>query len=149
MAGSRPQVQSKSKGRSRMTNGYDFPRGVDTHSQWARRFRDLYSLHLADMAGSESEAEKAILRRACILITELERMEAGFAIAGKAQLAELEVYQRAANSMKRMLEAVGLQRRAKEIGPTLGDLIRQDQERQRERLVDEQDAAATSARDPP
>lgn len=85
------------------------------------------------MADTASEGEKAIIRRACVLITELERMEAGFAIRGHAELGELETYQRCSSTMRRLLESVGLQRRARTIGPSLGDVLRNGIEQQRER----------------
>jgi hypothetical protein len=50
-------------------------------------------------------------RRASVLSVELERMERQFALAGEASSDELDVYQRVANSLRRLLEAVGLQRR--------------------------------------
>jgi hypothetical protein len=76
----------KSKARSKVTNGYLLP-GVDGRSTWMRRLRDLISLHLADMGGEDavSEAEKSIIRRACTLTVELERLELVFALAGEAK----------------------------------------------------------------
>jgi hypothetical protein len=120
----RSPVLARKKGRSAMTNGTILP-GVDGRSTWARRLRDLVTLHVADLGGDEnvSEAERAIIRRAATLICELERMEAGFAVADGADDAALEVYQRAANSMRRLLEAVGLQRRARDVTPTLGQYL--------------------------
>jgi hypothetical protein len=44
----------------------------------------------------------------------------------------LDLYQRMTNILRRSLEAVGLERRAKDIGPSLGDLLREDMRRQRE-----------------
>ena len=59
----------KSKGRSRMSNGSAVLPGVDGRSTWARRLRDLISLHLSDLGGGDavSEAERSILRRAATL----------------------------------------------------------------------------------
>ena len=45
------------------------------------------------------------------------------ALKGKADLDTLEVYQRSANSMRRLLLAVGLARRARPV-PTLQDYLR-------------------------
>jgi hypothetical protein len=77
-----------------------------------------------------SESEVAIVKRACTLIVSLEQMELRFAIAGKASNDDLEVYQRCSSSMRRLLESVGLQRRQKQVGMTLGELLRQDHEEQ-------------------
>jgi hypothetical protein len=79
----------------------------------------------ADLA---SEAEKAIVRRACTLIVELERMEAKFAKNGGAKLWELAAYQRASNTLRRLLESVGLQRRSRDITPTVDEYLQQQNE---------------------
>jgi hypothetical protein len=116
---------AKSKGRSRMTNGSQVVARVDGRSTWARRMRDLIALHLADLAGEDavSEAEKSIIRRAAALTVELERMESVFAVAGEALPEQLDLYQRTANSLRRLLEAVGLERRAKTIVPSLSEYL--------------------------
>jgi hypothetical protein len=109
------------RNRSQVTNGRLLP-NVDGRSTWARRCRDLIGLHVADKGGdaSVSEAERAIIRRAAVLITELEIMEARFAVSdGASDIAELDAYQRAANSLRRLLESVGIQRRARDVTPTI------------------------------
>jgi hypothetical protein len=140
MSESKRQVLSKCKARSRLSNGHVLPRSVDLRSQWARRLRDLLALHLgSDLADSASESEKAIIRRACVLTIACEQMDETFALRGYAEPSELELYQRLANSARRLFEAVGLQRRAKDVTPTLGDIIRADQERERQRHAERQD----------
>jgi|SRR5581483_377778 len=148
---SKRQVMAKTNARSRLSNGYALPRSVDLRSKWARRYKDLLVLHVNDLGGWDlaSQAEIAILKTACCLIVELERMTERFALKGKAELAELETFQRCGNSMNRLLAAVGLQRRSRDVTPTLSDLLRADQEHQRQRSADEQDAEATAARAPP
>ncbi len=93
-------------------------------SAWVRQLRDLVALHIADLGGdaSVSEAERAIVRRAAVIITELERMEKDFALSTPG-IPELETYQRMANTMRRLLEALGLQRRPRDITPTLGQYL--------------------------
>jgi hypothetical protein len=71
-----------------------------------------------------SAAERSIIRRASTLTVELERLEAKFATAGESSADDLDLYQRAAGNLRRLLEAIGLQRRAKDIGPTLSDMRR-------------------------
>jgi hypothetical protein len=85
----------------------------------------LISLHVNDLGGDSnvSEGERAIIRRAATLIVELERMERNFALAEGADILTLEVYQRAANSMRRLLEAVGLQRRSRDVTPSLSEYL--------------------------
>jgi hypothetical protein len=84
------------------------------------------ALHITDLGGSTnvSQAERAIIRRAAVIITELERMEGDFARSeGAPGLAELETYQPMANTMRRLLEAVGLQRRPRDVTPILGQYL--------------------------
>ena len=73
-------------------------------------------LHLSDLGGESncSEAEKSLIRRASVLSVELERMEAAFAV-DKTDAAALDAYQRASNSLRRLLESLGLKRRARPV----------------------------------
>jgi|SRR5580704_2737211 hypothetical protein len=109
----------KPQARSRVSNGSAVLPGVDGRSTWVRRLRDLMGLHLSDLGGDDavSEAERSIVRRVATLTVELERMEAGFAVAGEAQPGQLDLYQRTANSLRRLLESIGLQRRPKDVTP--------------------------------
>lgn len=96
----------KLQGRSRVSNGSAVLPGVDGRTIWVRRLRDLIALHLSDLGGDDvvSEAERSIIRRIATLTVELERMELGFATAGEALPAQLDLYQRTANSLRRLLE---------------------------------------------
>jgi hypothetical protein len=85
-------------------------------------FRDVLALHLSDLGGEEntSEAEKAIARRAACLVVELEQIEVRFATGNEPEGEEvngnlLDCYQRCANTLRRLLESLGLQRRAKDV----------------------------------
>ena len=115
----------KAPARSRVTNGRQLLPDVDHRSMWVRRFRDVMSLHINDLGGADncSEAEKAIARRAACLIVELEQLEVKFAQAGEATPFQLECYQRGSNTMRRLLEALGLQRRPRDV-TTLGQILR-------------------------
>jgi hypothetical protein len=121
----RPQLGDKQYGRSAVSNGNRLLAGVDGRNAWARRCRDVISEHLADRGGIDncSAPERSIIRRAATLTVELERMESDFALAGEAQPDQLELYQRTANSLRRLLEAVGLERRAKTIVPSLSEYL--------------------------
>jgi hypothetical protein len=122
-----------------------------TEGAFRRRLRDLLDAHVSDLGGWDnvSSAESALIRRAVVLIVELERRETVFASVGYIDDNALAIYQSSTNTLRRTLESLGLQRRARDIGPTLSDILRADQQRQREILVEQQDATATSARDPP
>ena len=122
---SKPIADPKAQGRSRMSNGSAVLPGVDGRSTWARRFRDLIALHSADMGGSEyvTAAEASIIRRAATITVELERLELRFATDEEADPATLDQYQRAANSLRRLLESVDLKRRITDVTPSLGEYI--------------------------
>lgn len=115
----------KASHRSAVTNGSALLPGVDGRSVWARRLRDVMELHMDDLGGpqSVSEAERSIVRRIATLTVELERMEAGFAQAGEATPGDLDLYQRTAGNLRRLLEAVGLKRRPRDVTPRLSDYI--------------------------
>src|SRR5688500_10069298 len=110
---------AKLHGRSRITNGSSLLPEIDGRSLWARRLRDLITLHLSDLGGEDavSEPERSIVRRASALTVELEHLEAKFLISGSATPRQLELYGRTANTLRRLLESVGMQRRAKDITP--------------------------------
>jgi hypothetical protein len=118
--------RQKDPQKSRITNGA-LLRGVDGRSPWVRRCKDIIAAHLSDLGGPDntSAAERSIIRRAAVLTTELEVLEVRFATAGEACSADLEVYQRCANSLRRLLEAIGLHRRPRDITPMLSDILRE------------------------
>jgi hypothetical protein len=105
--------------RSRISNGSALLPGIDGRSAWVRRCKDIIAAHLSDLGGEQatSEAERSIIRRASVMTVELERMEAGFANAGEASGEDLDTYARVAGNLRRLLEALGLQRRPRNITP--------------------------------
>lgn len=92
---------------------------------WARRLRDVLNALVTDLGGecAVSEAERSICRRAATLTTEMERLETKFALAGEADPADLDLYQRTAGTLRRLLESVGLKRRPKDVTPTLAEYV--------------------------
>ena len=104
---------------SSITNGSKLLAGVDGRSPWVRRCKDIIHAHLVDLGGEDnvSAAERSIVRRCAVLTTELERLEARFALANEASDNDLDLYQRTANSLRRLLESVGLRRRARDVTP--------------------------------
>lgn len=105
--------RSKSRQRSRVTNGTALLPGVDGRSAWMRRCKDIIAAHVNDLGGEDniSAAECSIIRRASVMTVELERLEAKFAAAGGASERDLDLYIRAAGNLRRLLETIGLQRR--------------------------------------
>jgi hypothetical protein len=113
--------------RSRLSNGSKFLAGIDGRTTWARRARDIMLAHVSDLGGPDatSEAEHSICRRAATISAELERLESAFAAAGEASPDQIDLYFRGASALRRLLEAIGLQRRPKDIGPTsLADYVK-------------------------
>jgi hypothetical protein len=94
-----------------MGNGSKLLPGVDGRSLWARRAGEVLAAQLSEKPDATA-AEQAIIRRAAVLIVELERLEQQFALAGEADPETLVLYARVAANMRRLLESVGLQRRA-------------------------------------
>jgi hypothetical protein len=117
-ADSRTAPVRKPTARTRITNGKQLLPDGDGRSLWCRRLRDLISLHVADLGGDAaiSESERALVRRASVLIVETERLEQRFAHA-EPEAADLDLYQRLTNSMRRVLETLGTGRRQRDVTP--------------------------------
>jgi hypothetical protein len=100
---------------------------VDGRSLWVRRLRDLINLYTTDLGGAEncSAAERSLIQRASCLTVELEFMESRFAAAGSATPEQLNLYAVVAGTLRRLLQTVGLQRRAKDITPTLQEYLKE------------------------
>src|SRR5262245_28431687 len=127
------QYGSKLTGRSKITNGTHLLPRVDGRSIWARRLRDLIALHVADYGGEGniSEAQRSLIRRAACLTTELELLEVQFATNGGAKTWQLDKYGRAANTLRRLLQSLGLERRAREVNASY-DQVTEDVQRLRD-----------------
>jgi hypothetical protein len=112
--------------RSAVTNGTRLLPGVDGRNAWARRCRDIIREHLADLGGpaNTTAAERSLVRRAATLTIALEQLEAKFAAAeGVVSHTDLDLYSRGTGHLRRVLESLGLQRRAKDITPGSNALI--------------------------
>jgi hypothetical protein len=111
-----------SRQRSAVTNRSRlFVEGGDGNSPWTRRMRDVIELHLSDLGGIDaaSEAEKSIVRRIATLTIELERIEARLSATRTPSDHSIEMYQRCANTLRRLLETIGIHRRQRDVTPTL------------------------------
>src|SRR6478752_3615247 len=76
-----PRIKPRSlSNRARITNRMWLLPSVDGRCTWARRLHDLMILHLSDLGGEAncSEAERALVRRASVLVVELEHLEMKF-----------------------------------------------------------------------
>jgi hypothetical protein len=103
--------------RSRVTNGSKLLPLSDGRSATARRFKDLVEFICVDLGGADrlSEGEKQLVRRAAALSAELERQEARWA-RGETEF-DISAYSVLTNALRRVLESLGLGRRARDVTP--------------------------------
>jgi len=102
--------------RSATTNGNrPFVLGGDGRGAWVRRWKDLVELHVADLGGADacSEAQLSLCRRIATTSVELERIEAKMSEGDDT--VDLDVYNRLAGNLRRMLESIGIERRARPV----------------------------------
>jgi hypothetical protein len=103
--------------RSRVTNGRStFLDNADGRSVLARRYRDILAQLVSDIGGDPSEAESIICRRAATLAVWCEQSES--AMAGGTPL-NIGEFTTAVNTLHRLVCTLGLERRARDIMPTL------------------------------
>jgi hypothetical protein len=108
----RPSLKSMAY-RSRVTNGSSlFIESISKNSPWYRRLRDLVAAYASDLGGTAhlSEGQKALIRRAAMLQLQCELVEQAWAEGGgDASPKALDRYGRTTNTLRRTLEALGLQ----------------------------------------
>lgn len=95
--------------------------GTDGRSAWARLMRDVVGALEHHCGGDLTEVERMTARRAAALEVELCHMESQFAEARAAgrspDAATLDLYSRLAGGQRRHLEALGSQRRPRDLVP--------------------------------
>jgi hypothetical protein len=110
-------AEAKPTHRSRVSNGSaTFLDGVDGRSVLARRYRDILGQLISDLGGDPSEAQSLIARRAATLAVWCEQVEAQLA---SGQALDIGEFTTATNALRRLLADLGLERRAKDVTPTL------------------------------
>ena len=119
LASKRPQSRVTSLARRGVASWLD---GGDKRGPVARRFRDLVALVTSDLGGPTelSEAQRQIIRRIASLAVWCESQEARMADGDEVNINE---FQRASNSLRRLCESIGLQRRAKDVTPSLNEYM--------------------------
>ena len=130
-AGPKPLKPSLACFRSSITNGSALLHDVDGRSATMRRLRDIVQAHVSDLGGAAllSEGQTALLRRAALLQLQTEMLETKFAAnEGAASRDELETYQRISNTLRRLVESLGLHlgRKPRDVTPpglTIDSLI--------------------------
>jgi hypothetical protein len=111
--------------RSAVTNGRRLFVDGDGNSAWSRRYRDLVQGHVADMGGRDllSEAQLSLVKRASAIECELEQMEGRLS---KGEQVDLDTFTRAASHLRRLLETLGLERKPRNVTPSLADILREN-----------------------
>jgi hypothetical protein len=111
----RSPVRAK-RPRSAVTSGRQLFVVGNPSSAWGRRFSDLIQGHVSDLGGRPvlSEAQFALCKRAAGLECELEQMEGRMSLGEEV---DLNTYGRAASHLRRILEVLGLERKARDVTP--------------------------------
>jgi hypothetical protein len=122
LSGHRLKADRSPEQRSAVTNRNAlFLENIDERSAFARRFRDVLSLHISDLGGWEavSEAQASIARRAATITVQLEQIECRFAQVAEPNDKLADLYSRLSNTLRRLLESIGFERKARDITPDL------------------------------
>ena len=119
---------SKSKGRSRLSNGRLLA-NVDGRSTWARLMRDTLSALVVHCGGVKevSETKRLAARRVAVIEAELVFLEDKFAqlraVGDEPDATAIDLYARVANQQRRLSEALGWERTARDVTPTLSQFV--------------------------
>ena len=94
---------------------------LDGRTIACRRARELVSSIQADLGGSDqiSEGTKQLTRRAAVLGVYIENCEAQWLAGQEVALGD---YLSAINSQRRVLSTIGLERRQRDVSPTLEEI---------------------------
>jgi hypothetical protein len=113
-----------SKQRSRVTNGKTLFVEADQRGPWARRWRDVLAEITNDLGGADllSEGQKQLARRCATISIACERMEGEAALGNEI---DLDAYGTLTDRLGRALQRLGLKRIAKDITPSLADIMRE------------------------
>jgi hypothetical protein len=113
--------------RSKVTNGKSLFVEADGRGPWARRWRDVLAEITSDLGGPDllSEAQRQLARRAATISVMCERLEGQ---AAEGNEIDLDVYGTLTDRLGRALQRLGLKRIAKDITPSLADIMREVEE---------------------
>lgn len=125
----------KPTGRSRITNARLSGKRLSTRAllnsdgrtAWARRYRDLVAMLAADLGGASSlsELKLGLIRRVASLTIEAERLEVR--LAEGDETVDIDALGRVSGHIRRISETLGLDRVARDVTPTLADIVAQHQ----------------------
>ncbi len=115
----RPQSRVTAQARKGVTTWLE---NRDKRGPVARRFRDLVGEITTDCGGPSalSENQRQIIRRIASLSVWCESQEARMADGEEIDINE---FQRTSNSLRRLCESIGLERRARDVTPSLAKYL--------------------------
>lgn len=115
-------AQAQPNNRSRVTNGNDILPGVDGRSLIARRYRDIVAAIATDQGGADrlSEARLQLVRRFSAAAVLAEEMEAKLANGEQIDISQHALL---CSSLVRLAQRIGIDRRARNITPSLSDYL--------------------------
>ena len=118
----RPSIARSVRNRSAVTNRKRLFVDGDGRSPWARRWRDLIELHAGDLGGIDvlSEAQFSLIKRAATIEVELELSEGRMS---RSEEVDLDIFTRSVSHLRRILETLGIERRPRDITPTLSQYL--------------------------
>lgn len=108
----------KPQARTRVGNGSVVLQDVDARSATYRRYREILAALVSDMGGDPSEAQEQIARRAASLAIWCEDQDAA---AANGQPLAIAAYTTASNTLRRLLESLGLERKLRNVTPSLAE----------------------------
>jgi hypothetical protein len=94
--------------------------GVDGRSLMARRFREIVTSIESDLGGDLTEAQRHLIARAATLAIWCEEREGEL---GEGKEFDAGAYATIANAQRRLLSDLGLERRMRDVTPSLADYI--------------------------
>ncbi len=110
------------RARSAVTSGRQLFVDGNPNTAWSRRYHDLVVGHMNDLGGADllSEAQFSLIRRAAAIECELERLDARLSLG---EPVDMDAYARVAGHLRRLFETLGLERRPRDITPTLDQYL--------------------------
>jgi hypothetical protein len=126
----RPVERSRSKQCSRVTNGTALLPDVDGRSVIARRLKDITSAILADQGGAEqcSESRLQLVRRFAAAAVVAEQMESRLA---NGEQIDIQEHALLCSTLTRLAQRIGIDRRAKDVTPSLSEYLAENYGQQR------------------
>jgi hypothetical protein len=121
--GKRSRKRAK-RARSAVTSGRKLFVDGDPNSAWARRYHDLAARHASDLGGPAelSEAQVSLIRRAAAIECELELMEGRLS---RGEEIDIDKFTRSASHLGRIFETLGVERKPRDVTPTVASYIAQ------------------------